>query len=102
MQNQKTQSDMLWHDLTELVKEFEGGNISFEETTKTLTCLSEHYQQKKVTIQTNNRGVNILQVAIDHFIEHMDDCVDADDCTFDEDDLAVVLNIKEQLREQSK
>ncbi len=59
-------------------------------------------QNQKITIQTNNRGLNILQVAIDHFIEHIDDCVDADDDMFDEDDLAVVLNIKEQLREQSK
>jgi hypothetical protein len=52
-------------------------------------------QIKEVTIKTNSKGLNMLQVAIDHFIEHMDDS--AGDGTFDEEDLAIAQSIKSQL-----
>ena len=99
MNNQKTESDILWNDLRELTNDLESGKLSFEDAITTITTLSNFHQIKEVTIKTNSHGLNMLQIAVDHFIEHMDD--NADDGTicdgFNEEDLAIAQSIKSQL-----
>jgi hypothetical protein len=95
MNNQKTESDILWNDLKELTNDLESGKLSFEDAITTITTLSDFHKVKEVTIKTNSTGLNMLQIAFDHYIEHMDDS--ADDGTFDEEDLAIAQSIKSQL-----
>lgn len=52
MENQKTESDILWNDLKELTNDLESGKLSFKETIKTLTTLAEYHKQTEATILT--------------------------------------------------
>ena len=48
MENQKTESDILWDDLKELTNDLESGKLSFEEAIATINTLSAFYQDKEV------------------------------------------------------
>ena len=100
MNNQKTESDILWNDLKELTNDLESCKLSFEDAITTITTLSNFHQIKEVKIKTNSVGCNMLQVAFDHYLEHMDGS--ADDGTFDEEDLAIAQSIKSQLNKLLK
>ena len=59
-----------------------------------------------ITLKINKRGLNILQVALDHMAEHMNEVNANGDPSempfFDEEDLALVSYMKKQLEDEGK
>jgi len=55
---------------------------------------------KTINITTNKRGLNILQVAVDHMREHMHDSMQETDIPFFKGmDLTLLMSIKKQIEE---
>ena len=65
----------LLEDLKDLVNQLSGGKITEQTAIKTLGSLHEYYTIHEIHLKTNNTGLNILQLAMDHFLEHLQDCI---------------------------
>ena len=89
----------LLNDLNELVSELESENIDEQTATETLGSLFENYTVHEIQLETNKTGLRFLQLAMDHFLDHLQDCL-GDDDTYDEGDEVIAKDLVEQLKLQ--
>lgn len=88
----------LLDDLNDLSNQLLSEKITEQTAIKTLGSLHEYYTMHEIHLKTNNTGLNMLQLAMDHFLEHLQDCM-GDDNTYDEGDEVIAKDLVKQLKD---